>query len=71
MLEIKTGEEPKRGASLENPIYAETASNMEVGQYVKTANKATTTGILRALERRGFLGRQHTVNGVLHVWRVK
>ena len=60
---------PPRGHSLRKKEYEEIAQNLKKNQGVKTVNRKTTVGVLRALERLNRLGSQRTVDGELWVWR--
>lgn len=60
---------PPRGQSLRKKEYEEIAQNLKKNQGVKTVNKNTTVGVLRALERLDRLGSQRTIDGELWVWR--
>ena len=70
-LEIRDGDMPANGSSQASELYANTAEAMEVGQWVETGDKKTTTGVIRALERLDRHGRQRKINGTLTVWRVR
>lgn len=60
---------PPRGHSLRKKEYEEIAQNLKKDQGVKTINRNTTVGVLRALERLNRLGSQRTIDGELWVWR--
>ena len=70
-LEIKDGEMPPNGIANALGEYRRVAREMQVGQYVVTADKKTTAGVIRALDRLGRSGAQRSIDGKLHVWRVE
>tara|TARA_X000000950_G_scaffold1680_1_gene1817 strand:- start:10587 stop:10808 length:222 start_codon:yes stop_codon:yes gene_type:complete len=70
-LEIKDGEMPPNGIANALGEYRRVAREMQVGQYVVTADKKTTAGVIRALNRLDRSGKQRTIDGKLHVWRVE
>ena len=62
---------PSRGQAIAKAEYARLAVEMQVNDYIKTRDKKTTTGLLRALDRLDRMGAQRTVDGDLWVWRIK
>lgn len=61
---------PKRHSGLQKEQYVLMANQLELNQGIKTGDRTTTVGVLRALERLDRKGTQRTIDKELWVWRI-